>query len=89
MEDSSDHRRSHLLQLPGGSRDGVPGLQEGKGGGVLIPLDLVDSRLTVGTMQHPRITMYARRCVCVSTVYPQRSGSAEHSPVREQHCEDL
>lgn len=32
MEDSSDHRRSHLLQLPGGSWDGVPGLQEGKEG---------------------------------------------------------
>lgn len=87
MEDSSDHRRSHLLQLPGGSWDGVPGLQEGKG--VLSPLDLVDSRLKVETMQHPRVMMYARRCACVSTVYPQRSGGAEHSPVREQHCEDL
>lgn len=27
--------------------------------------------------------------VCISTVYPQRPGSPEHSPVREQHCEDL
>lgn len=65
MEDSSDHRRSHLLQLPGGSWDGVPGLQEGKG--VLSPLDLVDSRLKVETMQHPRVMMYARR----ARVYPQ------------------
>lgn len=69
MEDSSDHRRSHLLQLPGGSWDGVPGLQEGKGGGVLIPLDLVDSRLKVETMQHPRVMMYARgACVCIHSV---------------------
>lgn len=30
MENTSDHRRSHLLQLPGGSWDGVPGLQKGK-----------------------------------------------------------
>lgn len=27
--------------------------------------------------------------VCVSAVYPQRPGSPEHSPVREQHREDL
>jgi len=27
--------------------------------------------------------------VCVPTVYPQRPGGPEHSPVWEQHCEDL
>lgn len=32
MENTSDHRGSHLLQLPGGSWDGVPGLQKGKPG---------------------------------------------------------
>lgn len=29
VENSSDDRRPHLLQLPGGSWDGVPGLQKG------------------------------------------------------------
>lgn len=29
VENSSDNRRSNLLQFPGGSWDGVPGLQKG------------------------------------------------------------
>ena len=35
------------------------------------------------------VLMYVWPCVCVSTVYPQRPGSSEHSPVGEQHREDL
>lgn len=38
MEDTSDHRRSNLLQLPGGPGDGVPGFQEGKLGRHLVEL---------------------------------------------------
>lgn len=38
VEDTSDHRRSHLLQLPGGPWDGVPGFQEGKLGRQLVEL---------------------------------------------------
>lgn len=48
-------------------------------------------RVLPQTQAHPRgprgYDVYV--LVYMSAVYPQRSGSSEHSLVREQHCEDL
>lgn len=58
---------------------------------VLFRWKVETMRVLPQTQAHPRgpqgYDVYV--LVCMSAVYPQRSGSSEHSLVREQHCEDL